>query len=258
MRAVVLIVIAFIVHGCANGTAMIDAGYYQAYDDPLTKVEATIDEAGAEGKLALVVLGGNWCHDSKAFAKALGKDDLSAQLDERYETAMISVGFLDSGLDVAAKYDPMGIFLHTPTVMIIDPATRSVINWRDNVQFRDAYKLADDHIAAYFERYAEEGGEMLPAATGNDLYSERLQAIQTGLIAPQVARISAAYTIIGPLLERRDETLDSFWNPVRDLRYEMGDDVVQLIAEVADAEGSDSATFSDLPTYAPFPWEDAQ
>ncbi|MGV6820122.1 MAG: thioredoxin family protein, partial [Parvularcula sp.] len=55
----------------------LDVGPFEVSADAGALAEMTIAQARAEGKLALIVLGGNWCHDSKSLAKRLQSEDMA-------------------------------------------------------------------------------------------------------------------------------------------------------------------------------------
>lgn len=70
-------------------------------------VDAALTSAAADDRLVLVVMGANWCHDSRALVSHLMQPDLAAMLQERYETVYVDVGLPQTGdgfnLDVAER-----------------------------------------------------------------------------------------------------------------------------------------------------------
>ena len=88
--------------GLAVGTASAadtdpDGALYQPSENPLADVEKAIAVAGLTKRRALVVLGANWCHDSRALAARLNRLPLQKVIQENYELVMVDVGFYENG-----------------------------------------------------------------------------------------------------------------------------------------------------------------
>ena len=66
---VTLALCAGLVVGCASGAGTDPEGrLFRPSADPLADVQQAISRAEDNDRLALVVLGANWCHDSRALA----------------------------------------------------------------------------------------------------------------------------------------------------------------------------------------------
>ena len=79
---------------------------YLPSDDAMADVSNALNAARESNKLALVVIGANWCHDSRALASRLYQEQLNTLIDERYETVFVDVGYLEKGKDVISSIGP--------------------------------------------------------------------------------------------------------------------------------------------------------
>jgi thiol-disulfide isomerase/thioredoxin len=119
----------------------------------MADVNAALMAAQAGGKNVLLVLGGNWCHDSRGLAAKFERDELAAVIAESYELVYVDVGYRDRNLDVPARFGVMELF-GTPTVLIVSPEG-DLLN-RDSVhEWRTADSKPYDETLGYFRRYAE-------------------------------------------------------------------------------------------------------
>ena len=113
--------------GCA--TTSVDAAHPEAraYDetrDAAADVDAALAEANVSGKNVLLVMGANWCHDSRAFAGWMETPRFAAMLEQEFETVYVDVGNPQNGegrnLAIAARFG-LDSIVGTPTVLIIAP-----------------------------------------------------------------------------------------------------------------------------------------
>ncbi len=99
----------------------------------------------------MLVLGGNWCHDSRGLAAKFETEPLRSLIEANYQTVWIDVGHRDRNLDVARRFGVDGI-IGTPTVIILSPDgaplnSDTVHDWRT----ADSRTLAD--AVAYFDSF---------------------------------------------------------------------------------------------------------
>ena len=66
-------------------------------------IEQTLATAKAQNKQALLVLGAQWCHDSKGLAQKFSTPEMQKILTENYQTLFIDVGYLEKGFDVVKQ-----------------------------------------------------------------------------------------------------------------------------------------------------------
>lgn len=122
--------------------------------DAMTDVDAALARARATGKRALLVLGGNWCHDSRGLAEKLEGPALSAIVAENYELVWVDVGRRDRNLDIARRFGVASL-LGTPTVLILS-ADGILLNADSVHDWRAADSKTLDETIAYFAKWAGE------------------------------------------------------------------------------------------------------
>ncbi len=257
-KTLTLLVVCFVVTlaGCAHEGEP-DITVFPLAQDAMADVDRTLAAARAEEKLALVVLGANWCHDSRALTERFDDPRMSALLAASYKVQLVNVGYLDRGFDVAERFG-LPVYTHTPTVLIIDPQTGDVVNVDDHFQWRDAYKISDEATLAYFTAKTDPANwasEAPPAVVASPVYVELIEGVAE-FEAEQAARIRSAYALIGPRMEADAPDMRDYWRPVAKLRYRLPDDVKALRDEVAERVAA-GETEIDLafPTYPAWPWE---
>jgi len=232
---------------------------YKPSADQMGDVTTTLEKAKAQGKLALVVMGANWCHDSRALISKMTDPSLAPMLEENYETVLVDVGGLAHGKDVIERFG-MPVIYGTPTLLVVDPTTGQQVNRHDMHQWRDAYSVSQEDTNAYFEKMlkAETRGAPKP-----DPESSELMALLAGVDAfekAQSERIYKAFALIGPMITmKREERPDNFgglWNELRDFRYQITSDLENLRADARSRiKAGETNIALAYPTYEPFSWE---
>jgi hypothetical protein len=119
--------------------------------DAMQDVDAALLSARSTGKMPLLVLGGNWCHDSRGLAAKFETEPLKSLIDAQYQTVWVDVGHRDRNLDVAGRFGVAKI-IGTPTVIILSPDAEplnlsTVHDWRT----ADSRSLGD--AVAYFQSF---------------------------------------------------------------------------------------------------------
>lgn len=111
-------------------------------------VDAALASAELSGKHVLLVMGANWCHDSRAFAGWMETPRFAAMLAERYEVVYVNVGMPQTGdghnLHIARRFGIENIE-GTPTVLIITPEG-TVLNADQADSWRNAGTRTEDAI----------------------------------------------------------------------------------------------------------------
>ncbi|MGB6229810.1 MAG: thioredoxin family protein [Litorimonas sp.] len=120
--------------------------------DAHADVDAALTRAGERGTKALIVMGGNWCHDSRAFAAAMERPDMTALIESEYELVWVDVGMKVLNQDVAERFGLDGT-PGTPTVVVARP-DGTVLNLDDAPTWRNAASRDPDDIHAYFVEMA--------------------------------------------------------------------------------------------------------
>lgn len=136
-------------------------GHHHDDDDPrpfdatrnaMMDVDIALQGAKISGRNVLLVLGGNWCHDSRGLAAKFNEPELAQVVADGYELVWVDVGYRDRNLDVPQRFGVMELY-GTPTVLILSPEG-ALLN-RDSVHdWRTADSKPYDETLVYFQRYA--------------------------------------------------------------------------------------------------------
>lgn len=109
-------------------------------------IKAAAARAGANGKLLLIDLGGNWCPDCRILAGTMELPQLKAFLRRHYELVMVDVGRYDRNMRIPARYGipkPEGV----PSLLVIDPKTNRLINEGRTTALADARSMTPQALA---------------------------------------------------------------------------------------------------------------
>lgn len=172
-----------------------DTTWFADTTAPLTAVEQALREAEEKGTYALIVLGANWCHDSRALAQRLQTEPLAQLVRDRYAARLINVGYYEFGFDVIkALGEP--IYYATPTVLVVDPKTRRLVNADNRHQWGDAYNISMHDSVDYFQQMAD---APLPEPAGTGMSRQHLNEIKVWE-SKTAARVAEAYETFGPMI----------------------------------------------------------
>lgn len=116
------------------------------------EVDAALARAKANGKYALIVMGANWCHDSRALAGWFATPRFAAMLGQRYELVYVDVGYRDRNLDVARRFGFKAI-KGTPTVVIVSGEGKLLNGKKDAASWRNASTRGEDEIYRAFAEF---------------------------------------------------------------------------------------------------------
>ena len=129
---------------------------YNADTDSMAAVDAALAKAKVRGTKALIVMGANWCHDSRGLAARLDKPEFQTLIADNYELVYVSAGTnpgqKNQNKEVSKRFgvDAIG---GTPTVFIANP-DGSVLNADSAGYWRRADSIPADMSYAYFKHYA--------------------------------------------------------------------------------------------------------
>ena len=233
--------------------------YYIPSENVMQDVDATLASAKASGKLALLILGADWCHDSTGLAKRMQNPELKAVIDQNYETSFIDVEFFDHGQDVVERFGQATIFA-TPTVMIIDPESGNLINGHNMHQWKDADALSLEHTLGYFTLMSKTKYQSQPIEAGDNPSLGKLLSEISDFEATQAARIKNGFQQMVPYLEmekdKRPKKFYDLWFELRGLRYTVTGDMAALRNEAVDRAAKGETDISlKFPKYKAFSWE---
>jgi thiol-disulfide isomerase/thioredoxin len=231
-------------------------------NDPVAAVANVMASARKSGKLVLVVMGANWCHDSRALASRLYQQPLKAIIEEHYEMVFIDVGFLDKGEEVISGFGPP-VYYATPTVLIVEPDSGVLVNATNRHQWGGAFDISMEESTDYFQLMASADRTSLDSSATATGYLQSLLTEIDGFEQNQAARLYEAYAVIGPMLRafKEGQMADDFedrWNEVRDFRLKVPLDVDALRAEARDrVDAGEQGINLVFPKYPAFSWDQA-
>ena len=233
---------------------------YLASDDPMADLAAGIDAARYSNRLLLVVMGANWCHDSRALASRLYKEPLSNTVNENYEILFVDVGYLEKGKEVINSLG-IPVYYATPTVLIIDPDTGLVVNNKNRHQWANAANVSMEESLEYFQQFAEYEPNALQSEAETDANLKVLLTEIEAFEQIQSDRLYQAYAVLAPMLHAykkgdKDAFSQATWDEVRDFRYQVPVDVEALQVEASKrvAAGENDIQLN-YPVYPAFSWD---
>ena len=117
--------------------------------DAYSDVEATLVAAKTAGKNAIIIMGANWCHDSRALAAHFLTPRFETMLSENFEYVYVDTGIKNRNLDIAAEF---GIekLEGTPTIVFVNPQSEMVLNLETAKTWRNA---ADRNVDDIYEEF---------------------------------------------------------------------------------------------------------
>ncbi|MEL7198309.1 MAG: thioredoxin family protein [Pseudomonadota bacterium] len=133
-----------------------EAESYAVSDDAEADVDAALARAAETDKRVMLVMGANWCHDSRALAGWLATYRFKALIEDKYELIFVNVGMPQSGdghnLAIAARFGINGI-PGTPNLLVLTPDGK-LVNADTATTWRNAASREEDAIYAELESLA--------------------------------------------------------------------------------------------------------
>ncbi|MEL6487084.1 MAG: thioredoxin family protein [Pseudomonadota bacterium] len=134
-----------------------EAASYDVSDDAEADVDAALALAGENGTRVMLVMGANWCHDSRALAGWLGTERFAGLIEREYELVFVNVGRPQSGdghnLEIARRFG-LEDLPGTPNLLVLT-ADGELVNGDTATTWRDAASREKDAIYEELERLAE-------------------------------------------------------------------------------------------------------
>ena len=133
-----------------------EARSFAVSSDSSADVDAALDAASSSGKHVLLVMGANWCHDSRALAGWLETPRFKALVDAEYELVFVNVGSPQTGdghnLDIARRF---GIekLPGTPALLVLT-SHGTLVNGDTATSWRNAASRSEDAIYEELARLA--------------------------------------------------------------------------------------------------------
>lgn len=128
-----------------------EASPFDAKADSKAEVDAALARAKAGNRMALIVMGANWCHDSRALAGWFAQPRFAALIASRYELVYVDVGYKDRNINIARRFGLKSI-KGTPTVMIVS-GNGQLLNKKDAPTWRNAASRSSQEIYATFAEF---------------------------------------------------------------------------------------------------------
>ncbi|WP_339689240.1 thioredoxin family protein [uncultured Parasphingorhabdus sp.] len=118
------------------------------------QVDAALARAQLSGKRVIVVMGANWCHDSRGLSGWFAEPRFAAMLAVKYELVYVDVGMKDRNIDIARRFGIKSI-KGTPTVLVLS-SDGDLLNPKSAPKWRNAASREEDDIFVYFDQFAPE------------------------------------------------------------------------------------------------------
>lgn len=233
--------------------------YFFPSENVMKDVDATLAKAKANNKLALFILGADWCHDSQGLVGRFDNPAMKKTLDENYEVTLIDVEFFDHGKDVVERFGQPTIFA-TPTVMIIDPVSEKLVNGHNMHQFKDAFLMTMEQTISYFDTMRSPDMQSQAIASDDNAVLGKLLSQISAFEAKQAIRIENGFQQMVPYLkmakDERPKKFMALWMELRPLRYSITGDMAALRKQALErtAAGETGITLT-YPEYKAFSWE---
>lgn len=158
MRYLSLLLIACLAVACTSAVPATSASAAEhpearPFDsDPSLVAQDAVDEALADaalsGKHAIIVMGADWCHDSRALAGWFETPRFETMLQDNYVVRYIDVGQKDRNIDVAQRFG-LDTIKGTPTIIVTN-MQGDVMNLDTAPTWRNAASRTEDEIFDYF------------------------------------------------------------------------------------------------------------
>ena len=117
-------------------------------------VDFALEQAATSGNNLIIVMGANWCHDSRALSGWFASPRFARMLAKDYELVFVDVGYKDRNLDIAEGFGIKSI-KGTPTVLVVSPEAQ-LLNPKSAPTWRNAASRKEDAIFNYFANFEPE------------------------------------------------------------------------------------------------------
>ena len=136
-----------------------EAASFDVSENAMGDVDAALARATSLGKRVLLVMGANWCHDSRALAGWLETPRIAELVAARYELVFVNIGMPQTGdgqnLAVARRFG-LDDLPGTPNLLVLT-AEGIPVNAGTATTWRNAASRSEDAILAELEQLAKVG-----------------------------------------------------------------------------------------------------
>jgi len=237
---------------------------YLAVQDQMSVIDEFLAKAKKSEKLGLIVMGANWCHDSRGMATNLHLPEVKESIDKHYEVLFVDVGYYTKIKTVINRFG-MPIIYSTPTILIIDPESEKLINQHNMLLMRDAASVSVPDTKKYFEDIANSRKQLTLLANTKTTSPQLVKLNQSinDFEEQQAKRIYRAFSIIGPMVKEKKDGGDpknfaKTWKAISTLRYTITDDLEKLRKHAKEiTKNHNSKEKLTFPKYPKFQWEES-
>jgi hypothetical protein len=232
--------------------AMADDEHPRPFDqnfDAMSVVDAALNEARASNKRVLLILGANWCHDSRGLAHHFEDEELAGILEEHYVVRYVDVGWRDQNLHVIRRFG-VGAIYATPTVFVIDAETETLLNRQERTEWGTAASRPIEDVRDWFAHWTDGVADTGGVVETSLIYQSMLIEIELfeEAEATRLSRAQSDVIVWGdkPADERPDNLSDlraeaegwrrSLPRNIARLRTTARDTVAMALAEIAGDE----------------------
>ncbi len=132
--------------------------FYPTDANARAAVDAALADAVKGQKIALIVFGADWCHDSRALARVLSGDAFKAEFADRFAVTFIDVGKPQTGegrnLDQIARFGVKKL-KSTPALFAIGAKGKAINGKKDALSWRNADSRGEAALLAWLRGLAK-------------------------------------------------------------------------------------------------------
>ena len=152
--AAALAVASSLAPAAAASPAAVEATHFYPRDaDAHAMVETALADAAGSGRIAIIVFGADWCHDSRALARALTSREFRTEFGQRFTVTFVDVGTPQSGqgrnLDLARSFGIRRL-KSTPALILAGADGKALNSAKDAVSWRNADSRGEAAILGWF------------------------------------------------------------------------------------------------------------
>lgn len=129
---------------------------YDPTEDAESRLEWKLKDVATSGKNLLIIMGGNWCHDSAALANLIESPRFVGLITQKYEVLFVDVGVPQTGngrnLEIAKLFGIKKI-KGTPTLLVVSPQGKLLNSKKDAASWRNAASRDEDAVYRYFAEF---------------------------------------------------------------------------------------------------------
>lgn len=145
---------------CPPGAQAEKTHFYPQEADARRDLETALSSAKAQGKLAVIVFGADWCHDSRALGRVLTSPAFASEFAGRYSVTFIDVGSPQTGegrnLDLVKRFGVRKL-KSTPALFVISPRGKRINSTKDAISWRNADSRSEAAMLEWFRKLAASG-----------------------------------------------------------------------------------------------------